>query len=596
MQRASATPKLPGLTVLSGATPPDGFERHGPVSLNATGEFITRHDTPRHIVWVDGLLFAEGERGDEARVLSERYSAAGRTALHEADGYYNVVVFERQTGALVLAQDALATRPWYIYRRGGVVAVAPSPMVYRALGFPMTLSRQVLYETLRLLHPAGEESLVNEVRRMRPGVSYRLERDQSLHEQTVSDFSYRPDHAVGLDEMAREIKDIVAEAIDGVLRHPVCRARPVELSLTGGLDSRHILGELLAQERKPRQIRHVCIKRAECAAVARICAGEQLSLRVFELHELPWATLIRRWLARSGGLVNLHQVYLLAMMHEVGARGVVGFDGYLMDWLLGLVSKDNPDSITDPVRTVWGRRYTSDLMLGQLMPDSRELAARGRAKLADEAGRYQGPAWFRALMLDIQHRGVNYTGAAMALMAPEAHYFAPGATRRALHFCRGRDIAIGGIKRARLEAMRRYFPRLAEYPDPSGRAYTEYTTLHKTTTGMGRYLTPWWRFITSGGRTDPAPESEHEWLRAIPPLRHLVAGLVEHSGLVADGLISRRGLARCWRLHQIGGYEAWTLFSLLSAEAAYRCLVRREPQEQVIHDWFPGVTQSDAAE
>ena len=100
------------------------------------------------------------------------------------------------------------------------------------------------------------------------------------------------------------------------------------------------------------------------------------------------------------------------------------------------------------------------------------------------------------------------------------------------------------------------------------------------------YLHPWVRAIFSGGRPDPAPETEHSWFRRIPVLRALAELLVTHSRLARDGHIRAAGLERCWRLHRLGGYEGWTLFSLLSAEAAYRCLIRRESPDTLLTDWF----------
>ena len=67
-----------------------------------------------------------------------------------------------------------------------------------------------------------------------------------------------------------------------------------------------------------------------------IADGLGLPLLVTSTHELDWPGLVERWAECSAGLVNVHQAYLLEMASRVPPEGALGFNGYLMDWLMAI--------------------------------------------------------------------------------------------------------------------------------------------------------------------------------------------------------------------------------------------------------------------
>ena len=46
------------------------------------------------------------------------------------------------------------------------------------------------------------------------------------------------------------------------------------------------------------------------------------------------------------------------------------------------------------------------------------------------------------------------------------------------------------------------------------------------------------------------------------------------------------GLKLSWHLNEMGGYQGWTLMSFLSAEVAYRLLVKKQSQTEVLNLLF----------
>ena len=578
----------PGLYFLS--DPPESasatLEEIGPFHAKATSHLASHARRDGWHLYFDGVLTSGRSSGQsDAETALQRFLEGDRSfdVLHALEGFYNVLLLHPARPEAYLFSDPLCTRPWYVYRRGATVAAAPTPLAFADWGLPMSLSRDGLYDTFHALHTANGRTLVNEVQRVQPGQFYRAEGNGAFEARAYRSFSYRPDDTVGVEEAADQIKGVLQSAVGGVLRHPRLRSKPVHLPLTGGMDSRQLLGELLAQERPPAALRHVRFREKDYRPAERIAQGLDLPMRAVPVSALDGPRLVERWARRSGGLVNVHQFYLLHLMTETPPGGAVGFTGYLMDLLLSLSSQRFIVSMTDPARAVWERRYTGPAMMRLLLPDARRLAARSLQRLRRGAAAFDGPPWFRLILLDLHRRGLHYTGILDPMLADEAFYFAPGAHAQALRFLETTPFEVGGDRRARLRAMQKYYPDVAAFPDSYGQSYLGRRVFRKPP-GDG----PWddakdmLRAVATGFRHDPAPETEHAWLRRIPYLHHMHRTAAHDSALVHDGHVRGLGAQASWGLLRAGGYQAWTLMSLLTAEVAYRLLVRQEPLSGVL--------------
>ena len=121
---------------------------------------------------------------------------------------------------------------------------------------------------------------------------------------------------------------------------------------------------------------------------------------------------------------------------------------------------------------------------------------------------------------------------------------------------------------------------LGGFADAHGVSYLERDTLaSKKKGGLG----PAWRFLRGLlGGGEPAPDTEHAWLRQLPVLRRVHERVVTESWLARDGLIEGAVLRDLWRRHQRGGYHAWPLLSAATVEVAYRLLVCAQPEDAVL--------------
>ncbi len=529
----------------------------------AVGHLASEARGPAATVLFEGVLLGDRQPDrDDAQVALERFEAQGVAGVETLDGFFRAVIVEPHAGRAWVVNDALATRPSYVYRGPHAAAVAPSPAWLAAEKLPMRLDRQALYETFRLCHPVGPRSLLREVERSRPRTTYRIDGSGRVEALRPPAVPRREQPGLGLDDAADRIRDSHARIVDAVLDHPRLRGRPVHLPLTSGMDSRHLLGTLLARGTPPARICHVRIDAREHAVASTLAGLAGVPLDDPTVAQLDLAGLLRAWIERSGGLVHVHQLYLGGVARALPPGGVVAFDGYLADLLLGFHRL--PLSLAQ-------RRYVRG-PLRWLFADHRAREASCLAAIEHEANQWDGSADVKASGSDAFNRGPWYTGGAFPLLDPGAAAFAPGAHRDALEIFQTVPEALLRQKRARLHMFRRDFPALAKVPTQNGIPLDQMTTL------PDRKASSVFATLAAQLRRPPEIVGPRHWLRRIPLLHRIHRRVVDDGQLLREGVLPAGVVRWLWQAHQRGAPAAFALMSLLSAEVAYRvCVARQSP-------------------
>jgi len=526
----------------------------------------------------EGILTAGREAGrSDAQTALDAYRRDGINGLEELEGFFRLALVLIDEKRVLVVSDPLATRPLYIYRSPGTAGVAPIPQFFQECGLPMHLDRQGLYQTFRFYHPVGRRTLVKELLRCRPLTVYEIHTNGQIVELGPDKISKEPDEAIDLDRAADEIKERLEKILRGILSHPLLQGRFVHLPLTAGMDSRHILGELMEQGHTPQMLHHVLIRPQEYEPV-RSMAGELcIPLNEKTVGALDLAGLTRKWIRRTAGMVHYNQIYLMAVTEDLPENGVIGFDGYLCDHFLGLNRRPGmpPD------------RHFTPASSRLLFSDHGDLARQCRAEVRSEFSMFAGPEDFRVRMFDAFSRGLMYTGAVYPVLGDRALYFGPGAHRLALDFCLRVPEEVAAFKRARLRMFHRYFPRLAAFPSEYGPPLADSDVQPYVKSSKLPLAVTFLKGLLPFNSRDPSPGTNHEWLRKIPFLKDVHRRVTRDCALARDGHLRAGVPALLFRFHQAGASLAYSLMSLLTTEVAYRVLVKQEPQNSVA-DWLEG--------
>jgi len=567
--------ELPGLYLLIGAPPPSGdFRSIGGAAVRAVpGALVSACESEGTWLGVDGILTRIDRRDGEtdADAAMRLYRNGGIEALRGISGYYTILLVDKTDGTVRIIPDFMATRRYYLYAHGGKACAGPDAAIPRRLGLSVTLDRQILYQMFRINHPIGGKCLAGEIERTRPFTLYRITPDGNIERQAPSRIEQNPDPGITLDEAADRMHEAASAAVAAILEHPLARSRELELPLTGGYDSRHLLGELRDCGRLPDRIRHIRVSESDYRPVEIICRGLGLDLHAPKYGELDHKALIRRWLLQTAGQVHLHQLYLFGLGDPAGVRPVLGLTAVLSGLLFSYI----------PLGTPIHRRHYTRTGLGLLFKDRARLAGEFAERIDAEFDRFEGEELFRGIAADAVNRTPRYAGAAFTELGEQAVYIAPAAERGAWEWFRTMPASLVARQKARIRLFERIYPDLGRFPKPNGSPLIRIPP-ESASPIVSRPMDAADPGARVRGRIPPTP---HAWIRAHPILHGAVARVVSDSKLCADGHIPRAAARALWRAHRLGAYNGWALMSLVSTEAAYRILILGEDPGAVA-DWL----------
>lgn len=230
--------------------------------LRITPDAINRHTQPiataTHAGVACGYYLRSGSgdgqpahSSDSAQCLIEDVAAAGVAALPRADGVYAFAHWDRRQEVLVAGVDKLGMRPLFWARLpGGGYAVASEVKAIVPFVDASDTNWEAWEEQLSFGFLFGNHTLFNGIRRL--GAADVLTCRPHNHSVTAAENFLQE-----IDIVERPLRDFVdeqRELFDRAMRSLTNIIGPESdtiLTLTGGFDSRRILGGLLKADRRP---------------------------------------------------------------------------------------------------------------------------------------------------------------------------------------------------------------------------------------------------------------------------------------------------------------------------------------------------------
>ena len=326
---------VPGLAI--GVWPPAGDPGDGAVSVQSA-------DGQRRL-WMAGEVFAWPSHGlsgpVEGRTTAFRQRlldaiSADRAAVRDLDGEYQIAVWDAASGTLRIWLDRFAALPLYIATTrdgsafaGGVRGVLAVP------GVPLDPDPQALREAVSFGgFRLGGRTNLRAVRMATPAA--RL----TMTAGTCSETRYwhwnelegpDPSRPVTMEEMRAGWASAIRRRLEGA-------ARP-GLALSGGLDSRAILGEIVRQGRVPNALTYGVPECDDARFAAQAAAAVGAPWHLFPLFAPGWLERRLEAIGPTDGLIEL-----VDLMHlEPAVRMPELFDVYVSGYLGDAVSGSSQD-------------------------------------------------------------------------------------------------------------------------------------------------------------------------------------------------------------------------------------------------------------
>jgi len=575
--------KLPGIYFSNG-------------EVSSQGILISKAQNSKYDLIMDGIFFDEESDRIEAEVALELIEKDGISSIIKRNGHFNIILIDKESGDIEFISDILATKPWYFYNDDNRFAAAPTPGFFAKTNLNMTFNYQAAFETVVFNYTLSDITLVNEVSRNRPFHHYKISGNKGVfvrnHIPRVpvdKEFDTR-------EKMAKKIFEIISRNTRNIINNKKLRKIDVQMPLTGGFDSRHVLGTLLKNRKSPLILRHINIQNIDLKPVDIIAKSIKVPLKNNDISDLNFHDISKEWLDRSGGFINFHQTYLFDMLFEMPKKEMMGFDGYLMDGLLGIRPLFKPTEGVKDHENLLKRTYGSKRSLKNVFKNYDELISKCRDNISGRLDSFNGNSLEKGLLQQIITRSVKYTGSTFPVCGDSLLNFAPGACYDSLHFALNSLWKEGMYNKARYLMLKKYYPEMDKYPSIYGKKFSELnngnanslkkekiTKIFKS--GILKNIALFVPKLTFGA-FEPVKEGEHYWLRRIPELRKMMTTFCKNSLLVKDLIIEEKSLEKVWSDHKKGSFNAWTMMNLFTVECSYRMLVKKQTSKDIINTFF----------
>lgn len=539
-----------------------------------------------HVFFEGNIIANKDQDLSDAEFILQFFLDNGCTGIQQIEGYYNIIIINNDGSDGYSISDTLSSRIQYIYQFESKLGIFPFPIMLNYTKLSCSVNRLSLYEQLKTLHSGYNHTFCNELERVLPGHIYRFGKSGKINKISSVPFKQNIDESITFEEGTKWMHSICKDAIESTITHPKLKELDVELPLTAGLDSRHILGQLLNSTKKPSKLRHIRLIDEDYKPVKLMSDELGIPLNAPSFYELNFKKLLKLWIERTSGLINVHQFYFLNLTQDIPKEGVISFNGYLMDKFLGFAPLIKPETDDELFTYIRKKRYSGKSVLGSLFSDSSELENQLMDYYKTHISNFEGEALYKAGIHEMFTRGLHYTAIVDSILSDDVYSFSPGATNQSLQFFSSISREIAGKKRVHLNAMKEYFPEVSHFPDSDGIPLLDKKERPRTSESpFSKHFMPLMNYFFSGFSDDPAPNTEHAWLRQSKFMHDIHKKVIYDGYLFRDGILSQSAAKISWNLHKIGGYQAWTLMSILSAEVSYQLLVKKiDPN--TIYDWL----------
>ncbi len=407
-----------------------------------------------------------GQVRSRAQLLLDLYLAQGLRPFAELNGAFVLGVWDERQRTLYLMTDRLGLRKLYYARSSNalvfsseVKAILCDPEVSRSI------DAEGMAHMLALGHLLNDRTLYASIRLLRGGVVLTYQADANavaLEPYWEAAYRTRGHHRSLVecaDELATRVEAAVSRQIDG--------ARRIGIPLSGGLDSRTVLG--FARKLRPddplqtfsvghRHAYDVVFARR----LARVCRTQHRYIPL-ETDFLARRAMAFAWL--TDGMVSVHNGWLMSVYEPMAAccdHMLVGFLGDVLNGyaLMKPVREPiDPEALYREYNVAFSGDDLEALLRPQLFRQIDGVTARDYRRCVHEA-QTDDPA-DRAVLAEVLQRQQRNTSVLLTLFGSSTRVSTPFADNDVVDFLTTVPWRYRFEKQAYQEMIRRHLPRLA---------------------------------------------------------------------------------------------------------------------------------------
>ncbi|MCB2207888.1 MAG: hypothetical protein KQH67_06290 [Bacteroidetes bacterium] len=249
---------------------------------------VYRIEQPDYMLLVEGKIYRPDILKDEVfkthihGLLHPQKKEASLSYLRKLDGEFIIYLFDKIKAKVVVVNDFLGRLPVY-YSHSGYFILSRDINLVHILTEKIEFSEQGIYEYMRLGYPLGKRTLFKNLYRLPPSSTMELNGGIHIQSQTISLKEWQ--------EAGREVKkqeEALYEIFQQAVQHRLEMSTNPVLSLSGGLDSRIIMGEIEKQKKNVAYESFLyknAIIESDVAVVKKLCSLYDTQFGLTELQE-----------------------------------------------------------------------------------------------------------------------------------------------------------------------------------------------------------------------------------------------------------------------------------------------------------------------
>lgn len=185
----------------------------------------------------------------DAEVLLNLYLHFGVDIFDKVRGMFSFAIWDSKKKELILARDHFGVKPlYYASNNQGFYFASEIKSLLEVDSINHTLNYDALYRTLIFLYSPGQDTLLSDVNKLKPG-HYMIVKDNEI--KTIKEFWRWPDYEPSSDSVDK-LKNDLLNAMRNSVKEQLVADVPVGAFLSGGLDSSLIVA--LASENNGSEI------------------------------------------------------------------------------------------------------------------------------------------------------------------------------------------------------------------------------------------------------------------------------------------------------------------------------------------------------
>lgn len=445
------------------------------------------------VVYGTALNSSAGGGRMDAAAVATRYLDSGLESVCELDGAFVIAILDRASRKLHFVNDRTATLPVKYHAGPGRLVVAPeAKAIHAALQTLPELDSTGILAFLVAGHGLGWGTMFRGVRLLEPATVLTVDLDSAEHRlRKYWTLRFQPGKRLGEAAAAAGLHEVLLKC-----HAAVAPDTPpfVQLLLTGGYDSRAVLGYLGAVGRPPSECLTWGISdslpQSDPVLAREMAAALGVRWRFLQYDADHFGENLRRWVAISE--VDSDNFGNYAAGHDfLYRRGPVAPVVFIGDQLLGTggLPWDRADAFENLVGVPPGELGTA--LTGLLRPEARREAASRVWERAEEAMAGCAGDSPKDIQdhLNLHVRVARWLNAPTYFREPMVSPRRPMLLRPAVEYYQTLPAALRVEKRILVAVLQRYHPRLLAFPKAASHSLVDWSrTFTDPQSSAGRAL------------------------------------------------------------------------------------------------------------